>query len=229
MPNAPPPAALAQALRLSRATRRAAHLDLSGESTNAALDRLGVTTERHLRAMPGSRTLRRGGRTLLARVRDVRRVNVLVRALDAGVPEAAAARLAVASWGIDRDSPLLSSVALLLAPVLLAACVAPEVEVTTEPTPPPEVYAAEADATTTAKVTEVHAEARCEAGDVVLGGGCSWGARRAPAQAYPLEVIEDRPSEDGAGWVCTGQQDGVGVELEVLRASAVCLAQGGVS
>lgn len=122
-------------------------------------------------------------------------------------------RLAVAAWGLT-----------------IAGCVAPEVAVDTEPTPPPAVYVSELDTTTTAKVTEVVAEARCEAGDVVLGGGCSWGARRAPATAYPLEVIEDRPADDGAGWLCVGQQDGVGVELEVLRASAVCLVvDGGAS
>jgi hypothetical protein len=87
-------AATRLALRLAPATRRAARLDLSQESTNAALDRLGISQERHLRALPGTRTLRRGGRVLLSRVRDVRRVNMLVRALDAGVPEAAAVRLA---------------------------------------------------------------------------------------------------------------------------------------
>lgn len=108
---------------------------------------------------------------------------------------------------------------------LLAGCVEPLVRVDQEAPEQEPPYVVEAAATTQRKVTEVHAEARCDEGDLVTGGGCTWGARRAPERAYPLEAIEDRPSDDGAGWVCVGQQDGVGVELEVLRAWAICVGQ----
>jgi len=107
--------------------------------------------------------------------------------------------------------------------LLLAGCVEPLVRVDGEPPPDPEPpYVATAEATTQRRVEEVAAEARCDEGDLVTGGGCTWGQRRAPERAYPLEAIENRPSDDGAGWLCVGQQDGVGVELEVLRAWAVC-------
>ena len=109
-----------------------------------------------------------------------------------------------------------------VAAILLAGCVEPLVVVDQEAVDPEPPYVVEAEATTQRRVFEVHAEARCDEGDLVTGGGCTWGARRAPEQAYPLEAIEDRPSDDGAGWLCVGQQDGVGVELEVLRAWAVC-------
>jgi len=99
MSNATPPAALSLGMRISRAVHRASRLNRSGESTNAALDRLGIRTLRHDGPQPfGSRSFLREGRLLVRTNGDVRHANLLVRAIDAGVPGVVAGRLVCEVW-----------------------------------------------------------------------------------------------------------------------------------
>lgn len=115
---------------------------------------------------------------------------------------------------------------LTLAALLLAGCVEPRVTIDgdeVEPTPPPVVYQTTAEQREEPYVHELAPEARCDEGDVVIGGGCSWGKRRDPERSYPVEVVQSRPSEDGGGWLCVGRRHGVGVEFELVTAYAICL------
>lgn len=85
-------------------------------------------------------------------------------------------------------------------------------------------YVVEGDTTTEPGQHLVEALATCDEGDVLVAGGCSWGVVEDPHDP-PLRPVEDRPADDGAGWLCVGQNTGVGASLKTITASAVCSAR----
>jgi hypothetical protein len=112
---------------------------------------------------------------------------------------------------------------LLLVALLATACAAPRVSVhaTTEPRElARDVYVVTAITPTERGERFVAATARCEDGDQVLAGGCTWGASEDPAD-LPLYPMTDAP--DGLdGWTCRGLNGGVGTHLEPVVATAIC-------
>jgi hypothetical protein len=110
----------------------------------------------------------------------------------------------------------------------LAGCLGGEVTVEGGAPPDPPAFAtyvAELDVETPPGANEVEAVAACDEGDRVLAGGCAWGEVEGPHDP-PLRPLVDAPADTGDGWVCRGQNTGVGVELKTVRASAVCMAGG---
>lgn len=84
-----------------------------------------------------------------------------------------------------------------------------------------ETYVVDVDQETEPGAATVTALASCDEGDQLLAGGCSWG-EVVDAHDPPLRPLVDGPTSEG--WTCEGQNSGVGVELKVVTASAVCLA-----
>ncbi len=85
----------------------------------------------------------------------------------------------------------------------------------------PSRYVVEQDAETPPGATEVEVVAQCDEGDRLVVGGCAWG-EIVDAHDQPLRPLADEPAADANGWICRGQNTGVGAELKTLRAVAVC-------
>ncbi len=117
-------------------------------------------------------------------------------------------------------------VALALAAVALAGCLGGEVRVDGAERTPLATYPVEVDEACASGALEARAVASCEPGDRVLAGGCAWGAVVDPHD-QPLRPLVDRPSLDGDGWECIGQNTGVGETLKTITATALCAAEEG--